>query len=41
MAKPNILIIFPDEHRWDCLGAYENEDIQTPHIDSLAHEGIS
>ena len=39
MTKPNILIIMADQHRADCLGAYGNPDIQTPHIDSLATDG--
>ena len=37
---PNILIIHVDEHRIDCLGAYGNADIRTPHIDRLAAEGV-
>lgn len=38
--KPNILLIHGDQHRADCLGAYGNTDIHTPHLDALAHEGI-
>lgn len=38
--KPNILIILSDQHRFDCLGAYEHPDIKTPHIDSLAGDGV-
>ncbi|MFA7160550.1 MAG: sulfatase-like hydrolase/transferase, partial [Kiritimatiellia bacterium] len=38
--KPNILIIYADEHRYDCLGAYGNTDIRTPHIDALAADGV-
>ena len=34
--QPNILIIQADQHRADCIGAYGNTDIQTPHIDALA-----
>jgi arylsulfatase A-like enzyme len=37
---PNILIIHVDEHRIDCLGAYGNADIKTPHIDRLAADGV-
>ena len=37
---PNILIIHNDEHRIECLGAYGNRDIKTPHIDRLAAEGV-
>lgn len=38
--RPNILIIQADEHRYDCLGAYGNPDVKTPHIDSLATDGV-
>ncbi len=38
--RPNILIIHVDEHRIDCLGAYGNAQIKTPHIDRLAADGI-
>ncbi|MCK5861165.1 MAG: sulfatase-like hydrolase/transferase, partial [Candidatus Hydrogenedentes bacterium] len=36
----NILLIHADQHRMECLGAYGNPDIRTPHIDGLAKEGI-
>ncbi len=38
--KPNFLIILSDEHRKDCIGAYGNKDIKTPHLDSIAADGI-
>jgi len=38
--RPNIVILFPDQHRGDFLGCYGSEFIQTPHIDSLAHTGL-
>lgn len=38
--RPNILVIHTDEHRIECLGAYGNSDIRTPHIDRLARDGI-
>ena len=38
--RPNILIIQADQHRADCIGAYGNTDIQTPHIDALAADGV-
>jgi arylsulfatase len=37
---PNILFIMADQHRSDCLGAYGNPDIRTPHLDQLASEGV-
>lgn len=38
--RPNILLIHTDEHRIDCLGAYGNKQISTPHIDALAADGV-
>ncbi|TFH15596.1 MAG: hypothetical protein E4H02_07580 [Lentisphaerales bacterium] len=38
--KPNILLIHADQHRYDCLGAYGNEDIKTPNIDKLAQDAV-
>jgi arylsulfatase A-like enzyme len=37
---PNILILHADQHRYDCLGAYGNPNVQTPSIDALAADGI-
>ena len=40
-AKPNILFIMTDQHRWDCLGVNGNERIKTPNLDRLASEGAN
>ena len=40
MDSPNILVIQADQHRADCIGAYGNSDIKTPHIDALAADGV-
>ncbi|MFS0726663.1 sulfatase [Paenibacillus sp. 1P07SE] len=40
MKKPNILIVYTDQQRWDALGAAGNTEIQTPHLDRLAAEGL-
>lgn len=37
---PNILLIYSDQHRYDCLGVAGHPDIRTPHIDALAAEGV-
>ncbi len=37
--KPNLILIFTDQQRWDTLGAYGNGVIQTPHLDRMAAEG--
>ena len=36
----HILILHADQHRIDCLGTYGNKEIRTPHIDSLAADGL-
>lgn len=41
MTPPNILLIFADQHRYDCLGAHGHPLLQTPHLDRLAAEGAS
>jgi arylsulfatase len=38
-SSPNILVIHADQHRMDCIAAYGNPDIRTPHIDALAKDG--
>ncbi len=40
MKQPNILVIFSDQLRRDALGCYGNPDTETPHIDSLAQDGV-
>ncbi len=40
-AKPNILVIYSDDHGWADLGAQGvNADIRTPHLDQLARDGV-
>ena len=41
MQRPNILIIYTDQQRWDALGANGNPEIHTPHLDALAARGVS
>src|SRR6187431_1807701 len=38
--KPNILIIVSDDHGYGDVGVYGCKDIPTPHMDSLAKNGI-
>ena len=39
--KPNILMIMADQWRADCLGAYGNRIVRTPHIDRIGKEGAT
>ncbi|UCG50323.1 MAG: arylsulfatase [Phycisphaerales bacterium] len=38
--KPNILYLMSDQHRGDCLGCAGNRVIKTPHLDSVAADGV-
>ncbi len=39
--RPNIVFLFPDQLRWDFLGCYGADFIETPNIDRLASEGVT
>jgi arylsulfatase A-like enzyme len=39
-ARPNILIIFPDDLGYEAVGAYGGLDFSTPGIDRMAEQGI-
>lgn len=39
LEQPNFVFINTDQQRWDTLGCYGNEHIDTPNIDRLAEEG--
>lgn len=39
-VKPNILIVFTDDQRWDAFHASGNDKIDTPNLDSLAERGM-
>ena len=38
--KPNIVLIFSDQHRGDALGCAGNPVVRTPNLDGLAAEGV-
>ncbi|MFZ2537835.1 MAG: sulfatase-like hydrolase/transferase [Oscillospiraceae bacterium] len=40
MKKPNILLLHADQHRFDCIGCYGNNEVKTPNIDALANDGV-
>ena len=37
---PNVVIILADDQGWGDLSAHGNSDLSTPHIDSLANDGV-
>ena len=39
--RPNIVFMFCDDLRYDCVGANGNKIIHTPNIDALAADGVS
>lgn len=41
MKRPNILLLYTDQQRWDALGANGNAEIITPNLDALARRGTS
>ncbi len=38
--RPNIVLFLTDQQRWDSLGCYGADWVQTPHLDRLAAEGV-
>ncbi len=41
MNRPNIVLIFPDQWRGDCLSSQGHPGVRTPHVDTLAYEGVT
>jgi arylsulfatase A-like enzyme len=39
-SRPNFLFIMADDMGWADVGCYGRDDVATPHIDSLAREGM-
>lgn len=39
-ASPNIVIIFTDDQGYNDVGVFGSPDIETPHLDKMASEGI-
>ena len=40
MGRPNFVFIFADDWGWGDLGCYGHPHVRTPHLDSLASEGV-
>jgi arylsulfatase A-like enzyme len=39
-TRPNILFFFPDQHRYDWVGANGEIGVSTPHLDALGSRGV-
>ena len=39
--KPNVLVIFTDDHRYTGVHALGEQPVRTPHLDTLANSGIA
>ncbi len=39
--RPNVVIILADDQGWGDLSVHGNEQLSTPHIDSLARDGVT
>jgi len=39
-TRPNIIVIVSDDQGYNDIGVYGNKEIQTPHLDQLAKEGV-
>ncbi|MBM4083813.1 MAG: hypothetical protein FJ272_03405, partial [Planctomycetes bacterium] len=41
MDRPNILILYTDQQRWDAVGCNGNAEIKTPNLDKMARGGLN
>jgi choline-sulfatase len=41
MSRPNILVVFVDQMRGDCLGSLPGSQVITPYLDRLSAEGVT
>ena len=41
MKRPNVLMLYTDQQRWDALGVNGNKIIKTPNLDMLAKDGVN
>ena len=40
MRRPNVLLLYTDQQRWDTLGCAGNDLMHTPNLDALAADGV-
>ena len=41
MQRPNILLLYTDQQRWDAVNVNGNAEIKTPNLDRLAADGLN
>jgi len=41
MNRPNVLVLYTDQQRWDALGVNGNPDVETPNLNALAADGVN
>ncbi len=41
MTQPNIILIYADQMRYDCMSVSGNKVVKTPHLQRLADEGVT
>ncbi len=41
MTQPNVLLIYADQMRYDCMSPSGNRVVKTPHLQRLADEGVT
>ena len=39
--RPNIVVLFADDLRFDAIGAFGNDEVKTPNLDALARRGTA
>ena len=39
--RPNIVVLFADDLRFDAIGAMGNDEVKTPHLDELSRRGTT
>ena len=40
MSQPNIILIYADQMRYDCMSPSGNQTVKTPHLQRMADEGL-
>lgn len=40
-SRPNLVFLFTEGQRWDCLSSAGHPILKTPNMDRIAHEGVS